>query len=541
MVGTERTLRRAGIVAVLVALAACLVAASASGAPLVVTGNSDGRSVSVIDTRTNKQLGEPIELESAAGAVAIVPGGPAYVAEPENDAVAVINLTSRKVVKRIQVGEFPEYLAVSPDGKTVYVANVTGGNVTVIDTATNESVGSIPVGGEPFAVSFTPNGKLAFVGVGNTLVTIDTARREVVGKPISVGEGPRTIAFSPDGATAYVGEEGAKAVGVISTALRQEVGSILVGTKPWGVAISPDGTRLYVTDKVEKGTLTVFSTATKGQVGAPIGVGNEPFELAFTPDGRTVYVADARSSDVTPIEVASSKALTPIELPAQGPWQVAVTPNQSPTAGFTAPSATVDAPAFFSGATSTDPDGTVSSYSWTFGDGWVATGVAASHAYAAPGIYNARLSVVDNEGCGSEEVFTGRTAYCSGNPAATVTHPVQVTAPAPAPVCSRNFAVRGVSHNRKNGTVRLRLRFYSTGWFLLFGKKIHAVTRKVRRPGVAVVTLHARVRLNKRLKKTHRAGVRFRVTFTPNAGCGSKTVHRSVALLRAPRKRHGHR
>jgi hypothetical protein len=132
-------------------------------------------------------------------------------------------------------------------------------------------------------------------------------------------------------------------------------------------------------------------------------------------------------------------------------------------------------------------------------------------------------------------VFTGRTAYCSGG-ASNVVHPVQVS-PLPT-TCSTNFAVGGVSHNRKNGTVRLRLRFYSTGWFLLFGKKIHAVTRKVRKPGTTVVTLHARVELNKALKKTLRAGVKYRVTFTPNAGCGSKTVHRSVALLRAPRKKH---
>jgi hypothetical protein len=60
----------------------------------------------------------------------------------------------------------------------------------------------------------------------------------------------------------------------------------------------------------------------------------------------------------------------------------------------------------------------------------------------------------------------------------------------------------------------------------------------VRKPGITVVTLHARVELNKQLKKKLRASVRYRITFTPTAGCGSKTVHRSVALLRAPRRPH---
>ena len=137
-------------------------------------------------------------------------------------------------------------------------------------------------------------------------------------------------------------------------------------------------------------------------------------------------------------------------------------------------------------------------------------------------------------------MFTGRTAYCNGGAVATVTHPVTVKAP--PVVCSARFAIGGVSHNRKNGTVRRPVRFPTTGWFLPFGKKVHAVTRKVRKPGTTVVTVHPRVELAKRLKKTLRAQVRFRITFTPtSAGCGApRTVHRSLALLRAPRHHHRH-
>ena len=96
-----------------------------------------------------------------------------------------------------------------------------------------------------------------------------------------------------------------------------------------------------------------------------------------------------------------------------------------------------------------------------------------------------------------------------------------------------------MTHNRKNGTVRLQVKVASTGSILLFGKKVHAVTRKVKKAGSMFLTIHARVMLNKRLKKIHRTNVRVRVTFTPTAGCGApKTVHRSIALVRAPRKRH---
>ncbi len=53
-------------------------------------------------------------------------------------------------------------------------------------------------------------------------------------------------------------------------------------------------------------------------------------------------------------------------------------------------------PIAFDGSASTDPDGTIVSYAWDFGDTSTATGVTASHAYAAPGAYLVTLTVIDN-------------------------------------------------------------------------------------------------------------------------------------------------
>lgn len=47
-------------------------------------------------------------------------------------------------------------------------------------------------------------------------------------------------------------------------------------------------------------------------------------------------------------------------------------------------------------AGSYDPDGTIASYDWTFGDGGVATGPTATHTYAADGTYTITLKVTDN-------------------------------------------------------------------------------------------------------------------------------------------------
>ena len=74
-------------------------------------------------------------------------------------------------------------------------------------------------------------------------------------------------------------------------------------------------------------------------------------------------------------------------------------PNQTPTAAITGPTnATVGAPVSFSGAGSTDADGTIASYAWNFGDGTTATGASVSRTFAAAGTFTVRLTVTDNLG-----------------------------------------------------------------------------------------------------------------------------------------------
>lgn len=71
--------------------------------------------------------------------------------------------------------------------------------------------------------------------------------------------------------------------------------------------------------------------------------------------------------------------------------------NQTPTAAFT--TTTNDLAVTADAATSQDPDGSIASYAWQFGDGSSATGVKpAAHSYAAAGTYDVTLVVTDNNG-----------------------------------------------------------------------------------------------------------------------------------------------
>src|SRR5436309_3393456 len=94
-------------------------------------------------------------------------------------------------------------------------------------------------------------------------------------------------------------------------------------------------------------------------------------------------------------------------------FAVAALPNQSPTAAFPAPSCSGLTCSFTD--QSSDPDGTIASRQWNFGDGSATSSQAnPSHTYAAGGTFTVTLTVTDNQ-----------------NATGSVSHPVTVTAPPP--------------------------------------------------------------------------------------------------------------
>ena len=81
--------------------------------------------------------------------------------------------------------------------------------------------------------------------------------------------------------------------------------------------------------------------------------------------------------------------------------------NSPPTANMTVdPSGSVRAGASvtFSAVGSSDPDADPMTFTWTFGDGNIGSGLTTSHTYAQPGEYSAKLAVSD----GTHEVTTSK-------------------------------------------------------------------------------------------------------------------------------------
>lgn len=74
----------------------------------------------------------------------------------------------------------------------------------------------------------------------------------------------------------------------------------------------------------------------------------------------------------------------------------AATPNVKPIAQFTSQVSGLSST--FSSSGSSDPDGTIASYAWTFGDGGTSTAANPTRTYAAAGTYGVTLTVTDDDG-----------------------------------------------------------------------------------------------------------------------------------------------
>jgi RNA polymerase sigma factor (sigma-70 family) len=140
-----------------------------------------------------------------------------------------------------KVGNAPEGIALSPNGKQLWVGNRADNTISVLATDDLSVIKTVPVPGMPLRLAFTPDGRSVLVVAAESgiLLVFDvetmTERRRVKKLP-----NPATLAISPDSRTAYCTLFTSQAVAVIDLTTGVVIRTFEISSRmPDGIAYSP--------------------------------------------------------------------------------------------------------------------------------------------------------------------------------------------------------------------------------------------------------------------------------------------------------------
>jgi YVTN family beta-propeller protein len=174
-------------------------------------------------------------------------------------------------------------LAVSPKGDRLYVALGIRSLVAVVDVSTEKVLANVPVGVAPYRITLSGNGDTLFVANRG-------GRAAQPNEPQDFSAGVE-IRIDPATGAALRGS-----VSVIDTKT-YATSELEVGRQPSGLALSPDGRTLYVANS-DDDTLAVIDVGMREirrsvslRPAQDLGFGQLPTDVALAEDGKSVYVA----------------------------------------------------------------------------------------------------------------------------------------------------------------------------------------------------------------------------------------------------------
>lgn len=208
----------------------------------------------------------------------------------------------------------------------------------------------------------------------------------------------------------------------------------------YGVTLTPATASVAVDGEV---TLTAGVTASNGTTPAGAltwGIVNPALvTLTVAADGRTATVRGriAGSTRVVASYEGVAAATTVTITAAAG--------NQPPTARANGPYTTrwPSTSISFSSAGSTDADGTIASYLWTFGDGTTSTSANPVKAYATTGTYDVTLTVTDDDGATATSGTTATVRPENQWPTASINPSYRTTVGVPVTLQAAGFDADG--------------------------------------------------------------------------------------------------
>lgn len=298
-----------------------------------------------------------IPILVAAGALPLwtqgaIPTNVAYVSE-EDGGLSMIDLGTMRVIRRVETGDIaPRGIAVTFDGKYIVTSNKNTRDIGVFDTAHLLLVKRIKVGDSPEFLKIEPSGNRLFAtyepsshngpplpGAKPSAEADDDdgppaqiasfqIKDWIPGTVSTAGQETEGIEFSRDGKTMLVANESQETIGVFDEASGRHLRDVdlkTYGTRPRGIKVSPRGDHYAVTME-SSGTLLLLDANLNVVKSVPTG--EKPYGLTFDRSGKRIFVSAALARKLQVFSADSLQLLA--EVPTgQRCWHFTFTPDDT--------------------------------------------------------------------------------------------------------------------------------------------------------------------------------------------------------------------
>ncbi len=210
--------------------------------------------------RTSPGISRPEPIpDGFVGGIALSPDGArVYAVHVMGLGLSLIDVKSGRTRVSIDLEAEPYTCLVSPDGGLLYVSLWGGKKVLVFDAVTLQARGEFVVGEHPNAMAFSRDGRRLFVACANTnaVWVVDLAARKAIEQVATSlypgappGSTPNSLGLSPDGKRLLVANADNNTVAVVNVAegsASRVEGFIPTGWYPTGAIFSRDGSEIYI-------------------------------------------------------------------------------------------------------------------------------------------------------------------------------------------------------------------------------------------------------------------------------------------------------
>ncbi len=309
---------------VLVVLCAALAAPIASAANAFAIGGSSSSGVVVPINLATNVAGTPLNLGETPNDLTVSPDGKtAYVAIGDSfNAGKIIVLDTETATKKSEITGTdltqPMNAVVSPDGKTLYVIKKKGVVPVNLETLAHGAEMTLPAESEKGGAAISADGSTLWVSVGRGLVRINTALSTVSPTITDTGSSGNDVEVSPDGKTVYTAGYSSAVVGRVDVATGTALSNLTTTASARAIELSPDGTKLYIGENGSGNAGTFGTYDLAGGSALPdlaIGANTGPIGLAVNNTGTTAYLADLNTKAISVIDLGSDAITGTIALP----------------------------------------------------------------------------------------------------------------------------------------------------------------------------------------------------------------------------------